>query len=775
MRVLGDTMVQPRISRPWWPSADRAAEKAAIGAAPHGKGGEGTCPSPSQVAGAPRSRLERNAVKAAAHKVAAVTLASTIGVFGSSQIAFAAGLSTDPGEQPVMEAPGKALVETPLAAGGSASAGSTGTASDTSKDASSEGESAGNGPASSSDPGATDADKGASATDKAADPANGLSLTALSLEPEEAYGETYEAMALAEASFADQVSGELASSSNVVVTLSADEELGSQIAIPAGKQLTIDLNGCTLQCTGGTPFALNDASTLTIIDSSGAKAGVLNTGGSALLMQADYSYQKVNFNLQSGHIACTSLSGVVECVQYSLSGGSVSMSARMDVPANVWVNIQGTCSVTSSAPDTAFNISNGGEVYVLGSAKVTYSGAGAVFTLNRGGVLAMGSGSGAATISASNGNIVRFANSSVDATYNGADIVCNASHPIFTSSAGVSGAKIKFVSGSLSDDSIKSYLGDDAYCVHVPGSGFVVRDQAFVNENCVGVANGVYYYSEADFANATGEKVHFQLVEFTFSASDFAGTSLAGKTEHVHVTPGSKLCDVPGFKLDAAPAKNGYTFSWVRSSTGAKYTQSEVLNLPIAASAQAYSFVGKYEANPVTPPGPTDPDPAGPTDPDPIGPNPQPSEPGVSANPANPTINPVTIVKVPNVVTPVLPAKPRLPKIPLASNGPLPADLAMAAGFTVPESGPGVVVLDELGQPVLPAAENGDGDGDRIASPFDATYSVNRGFGFYAKAVGTTFAIAGGLTLAVFIGTRVTSFMAANASARRLRKRKPVG
>ena len=875
MRVLGDTMVQPRISRAWWPNAEEKHDKhdehdkQPVSLSPEALPGASCAEKRDKLTGSllslsSRSRLEGNAVKSAAQKVAAVTLASTIGVFGSSQIAFAAALASDFAEKPVIEAPGTALAETPLDAGDGAGTDSDSKGTAPKPDAESE--------SSPADPATDGASAGADATapSEPCDDLTDIAAAAAADEAEaEADGAPIEAQALEAASFADRANEALAASSNAEVILDGDETLDGQITIPANKTLTVDLNGYTLTCTGGTPFAMGgDASTLTINDSSTAKTGVLNASRSTLLSQD--GFQKANFNLINGHISCQNL-GSSNFVQFTLLGGSVSMSTRMLIADPTRVDIQGTCSVSSSASTGAFRV-NSGVVSVASTARVTYTGAGAIFDLN-GGSVVLGSGATASgNITATTGNIVLFEKKNSSATINNPNIICG-SDPVFKSSGTGSDAKITFISGTLPDDSMKDFLGAGLFCFHVPGGGYLVHDQSFVNDQCVGVADGVYYYSEDDFAKVTGSKTAYNLANFAFDTGSFA-PALAGKAQHVHVYPGTKLADVPLFTLDTAPAVDGYTFYWVRSSTGAKYTADQVLSMPIT---EDYSFVGRYEANPVSKPDPVMCDVTfhwgsayvgddgadskdakllkrsveqgktlaglAPTDAEaavsgykflgwydaagnklnassPVqantvytaryervsGPVVGPTDPGTDPDPVDPGVDPGTSITGPgtNPANPN-PAPPqtnitgsdssaggsggsvgggsasgsglRTPSMPVRSSGWLPADLAMAAGFTVPESGPGVVVLDAFGEPVVAGA--GDGAGDGVSEDdiplFDAEDMDSSALPFSGADVVRTIALLGGVALAALIAVRVGSFMAANASVGRKRRRKALG
>lgn len=630
------------------------------------------------------------------------------------------------------------------------------------------------------------ADSAVASSDNAAAEVEALSLTV------EAYATTdveTDAVDAQGATLYDRIQEELAASASAVVAVEVGDSLDSQVSIPAGKQLTIDLNGCSLSATAsGAAFQLGGGSTLTVIDNSSGKSGSLSAS-SALAMQGDYDLEKCNLNLQSGHVSCTTLVDSANCMQVTLRGGSASMTSTMRVGSNVWVDIQGSCSVSSSASGSAFQIANGGYVKVLGNARLTYSGAGSVFVLGRGGVLEMGSGASCGVaISAPSGGIVQFDSNSVDASCNGASISCGSGHPVFKAGSGGAGATIKFVSGVLPDDSMKHFLGSGSYCVHEPGKGFVVRDQAFINGSCIGTADDVYYYSEADFANASGSKVRFLLVEFSFDPTSCAGTPVVGKTSHIHVAPGTELRNAPLFALMEAPAKDGCKFKWVRSSTGEKMTPDEVLALPIAAGG-TYSFVGTYVADEVTPPdpgpGPDEPDPVDPPDPGPGTDDPGPVGPddpapgggsgaggsagsaggaGAEAGGAGASGGGAygAVSAAPGSRGPLEPHAPETPWNP--------PGLALAAGFTVPSAGPGVVVRELMSAPSgTPAAGAGAGPGGSGANAGRPLFGAQGPAGVDLPLSAPEVALLAGLgtatALAALLASRRAAFLAANAAA----------
>ena len=70
-----------------------------------------------------------------------------------------------------------------------------------------------------------------------------------------------------------------AAADNATITLDSNTEIAATLQIT--KNLTLDLNGCTLRMTGdGSVLKVSGRATLTIQDSSAAKSGTI-TGGNA--------------------------------------------------------------------------------------------------------------------------------------------------------------------------------------------------------------------------------------------------------------------------------------------------------------------------------------------------------------------------------------------------------------------------------------------------------------------------------------------------------------
>ena len=763
-----------------------------------------------------------NVVSAAARRAAAFTLASTLGAFGSSQLTVETALAAEAAAGIVAESPaavassGAGDADDAGASGASGGAGSAsgdasgkqpgGTATPA-PDAGGTGSASGSSGAGGSDGSANSTGDSAAGSGSGAVPGDGTSGPDATpghpvTDPDSASAsDASDDLALVDAAagdptnpddpddpdayiapvaatLSDRIQEELAASSSAVVALEDGDALDAQVAVPAGKQLTVDLNGRALSASaGGAAFKLGGGSTLTIIDNSAGKGGSISTGA-ALVEQDEFDYTKCNLVVQSGSISCSTLIGSANCAQVTLAGGSVSMSSTMRVTSDVWVDIKGSCSVRSSASDCAFRIAGGGSVTTLANAHVTYTGGGTMFRLLKGGVLELGSGASCGVVlNASNGSIVAFDNSSVNASYNGATIVCGKDHPVFVSGSAGAGATVKFVSGTLPDDSIKSFLGAGSFCVYEPNKGFVVCGQSFVNDNCIGMADDVYYYTEDSFANASGTKVRFLLVDFSFNAADFAGTALAGKTAHIHVPPGTELRNAPLFALMDAPARDGFTFEWVLESTGAGYLPDEVLAMPIVAG-KTYSFVGCYVADAVDPgPGPVDPDP-GPVDPGPVDPGPvNPPDPGPDGGEGSGgTGGGAGLPGGPSPANPFMPWNP--------------PGLAAAAGFTVPASGPGVVArpleavaagagagdggdagdaLAEAAAEALVAARGTEGEGEvRSARGAGAPAAP-----FPASGLATVAALAAGVALMALLASRAAAFLSANAAAARRAPKAP--
>ncbi|MFR5850742.1 MAG: InlB B-repeat-containing protein [Oscillospiraceae bacterium] len=90
-----------------------------------------------------------------------------------------------------------------------------------------------------------------------------------------------------------------AAADNATITLDSNTEIAATLQIT--KNLTLDLNGCTLRMTGNTSvFYVYNNATLTIQDSSAAKSGTI-TGGNA----GDGGGVYIGDNLSEGHLVMT--------------------------------------------------------------------------------------------------------------------------------------------------------------------------------------------------------------------------------------------------------------------------------------------------------------------------------------------------------------------------------------------------------------------------------------------------------------------------------------
>lgn len=185
-------------------------------------------------------------------------------------------------------------------------------------------------------------------------------------------------------------------------------------------------------------------------------------------------------------------------------------------------------------------------------------------------------------------------------------------------------------------------------------------------------------------------------------------------------------------------------------------------------------YTARYEyIGPTVPVGPVDPNPINPDpiDPDPVDPKPIVPDPSEAIKPG-----PVVSEGDNAGVIPI--GSSSRPRIPAPATPWNPPGLALAAGFTIPENGPGVIVLDESGEPVVLEADEGNIDKDlaaSAASAFDAVQPTSSGLPFSMAEAAVAIAATGGVALAALVVTRTTMFMAANAQATRLRRRKALG
>lgn len=237
------------------------------------------------------------------------------------------------------------------------------------------------------------------------------------------------------------------------------------------------------------------------------------------------------------------------------------------------------------------------------------------------------------------------------------------------------------------------------------------------------------------------------------------GTVSAGQMPKVNAVAGY---DFAGWKV----ASNGNTSDIGLSKPSLVTSTSDPT---LVAITQPTTFTATFKKIAV---GPVDPGPDVPIVPDdPV--------PVIPVNPVNP-VNPVVPTPGPgaqdgtgdagagSAVNPSNPTNPRTPHSPATPWNP--PGLALAAGFTVPAAGPGVSTRDELELAelgLITAGEGmGDGDDPDEATLFDAEALEDRnGLPFGAMEVTVALALAGGTALTAMLASNAAAFIGANAAA----------
>lgn len=231
------------------------------------------------------------------------------------------------------------------------------------------------------------------------------------------------------------------------------------------------------------------------------------------------------------------------------------------------------------------------------------------------------------------------------------------------------------------------------------------------------------------------------------------GTVSAGQMPKVNAVAGY---DFAGWKV----ASNGNTSDIGLSKPSLVTSTSDPT---LVAITQPTTFTATFKKIAV---GPVDPGPDVPIVPD----DPTPT---ISPNPVVPTPGPgaqdgTGDAGAGSAVNPSNPTNPRTPHSPATPWNP--PGLALAAGFTVPAAGPGVSTRDELELAelgLITAGEGmGDGDDPDEATLFDAEALEDRnGLPFDAMEVTVALALAGGTALTAMLASNAAAFIGANAAA----------
>lgn len=766
----GNTMVQPRISRPWWPKPKEDAQRPAEGshapaAGPTPSAARSQIAQPDPLSAlyphASTGTANRNAIRQAAgnaaRRAATFSLASAIGVFGSSQIAFAAG-TADITEPPalVSPSPDTAAPATGTQGGNAASPDASSEAAGSPTDGSAPADPSTASASEAEDaPASPDGAPTAGGADEASDAEDTGAVAPLALASlegaEDAEDAEFSALA-ATPEVTDQASlmGAI-ESRNMDIKLGASFSIDTPIPLSYGSGLTLTLNGHTLTCSGSA-FRVEGGASIYIFGDGSIKAG-----GS--LISGD-GRGFIDIAQMSGTIAATTLSTQNADWSFSLMGGTLSLSQPVVMGTDTILSVSQKTELNSVASVAGIQMTaSDAELYLDGSLVTTGGG----IVMCDGARLSI---AGTASVSAGS-NAITVGRDCTVSIGSGASLTAGGNVLSAGSSGGAGTIVTSGPSVAMSDGTIASYVASGTI---VEFSGGAFTTATAVNPQSrgwYGSIDDIWCPTQADFdgllakiPNGSESCVH-HTVSFVQDDGSPIGDVIVRKGHCVgdSVTPGAP----------AAPAVEGKRFSGWKDASGAELSASALAKLPVNADA---SYVACYvdDIGPGTGDvGAGEGEDAGSDDGLPG------NEDGETLGGSNGTGSDSGLPRVPHVPPPATPWNP--------------PGLALAAGFTVPAAGPGVVLLDEIGEPLASGAGAGSGDGE---DALEAAMAAMRGASSGAfdragdpmdgAAVARMAALALGAAAAVALLARVVGAFSAGSgaagifrSASRTRRRKALG
>jgi len=170
------------------------------------------------------------------------------------------------------------------------------------------------------------------------------------------------------------------------ITLTGDvtaDEGDSALLIPAGRYVTLDLNGHTIdRGLAGQPAGNNDnvitvSGNLTLTDSSAAQTGTITGGNNGQAFGGGVSVKGGTFTMDGGTISgCNAARGGgvnVDSGTFTMTGGTITGCTAYDSGGGVCVN-GGTFTMAGGTITDCNATSRGGGVYVEGGCKFTMDG-----------------------------------------------------------------------------------------------------------------------------------------------------------------------------------------------------------------------------------------------------------------------------------------------------------------------------------------------------------------------------------------------------------------
>ena len=326
------------------------------------------------------------------------------------------------------------------------------------------------------------------------------------------------------------------------ITLNSNTEVHATLQIT--KNLTLDLNGCTLRMTGdGSVLKVSGRATLTITDSSAAKSGTI-TGGNA--------------EDGDGGGVCVEAYATLEMTGGCITGCRAEDGGGVYIDNNATLKMTGGC-ITDCHASYGGGIYSYGNLYMGGTAKIekcTSNGGSYDAIWNKGGDMYADGGTVDGTVN--NQGTIKRSEGAVDVTvFNGA---------VYNQQAGTIIAGI--YNGTVENNGT---ISGGTFC-----GGVTIRKGSWVWERTGSISGGTFYSSIVNEAGP--ERVTGVTFAVTFDRGD--GT----KTEPTPV----KYNDL--VPKPTAPTKSGYTFTGWEDANGA-YDFNTPVTGPLTLTA-------KWEKNP---------------------------------------------------------------------------------------------------------------------------------------------------------------------------------
>ena len=326
------------------------------------------------------------------------------------------------------------------------------------------------------------------------------------------------------------------------ITLNSNTEIAATLQIT--KNLTLDLNGCTLRMTGdGSVLKVSGRATLTIQDSSAEGTGTI-TGGNAV--DGD------------GGGVCVEAYATLEMTGGCITGCRAEDGGGVYIDNNATLKMTGGC-ITDCHASYGGGIYSYGNLYMGGTAKIekcTSNGGSYDAIWNKGGDMYADGGTVDGTVN--NQGTIKHSEGAVDVTvFNGA---------VYNQQAGT-------IEAGMYNETVENNgtISGGTFC-----GGVTIRKGSWVWERTGSISGGTFYSS---IVNEAGPE---QVTGVTFAVTFDRGDGT--KTEPTPV----KYNDL--VPKPTAPTKSGYTFTGWEDANGA-YDFNTPVTGPLTLTA-------KWEKNP---------------------------------------------------------------------------------------------------------------------------------------------------------------------------------